>query len=167
MPHIKHPLYDPRSKAQLVPGTEVRQIPVDEDWLIRKHREALTDFEDLEAEEMEFMKEWNGFILRKHISSQQYLPRAFLGFVKEKASWIVAKPSRADEFSRHVAMLLARGVIGESVIVEATQRLNEARSQPSKPEEPKEEKSTSGGCAECGKPVGIASMLICGHKVRL
>ncbi|KAK5660857.1 hypothetical protein OQA88_12228 [Cercophora sp. LCS_1] len=164
VPNIKQPLYDPRSKAQLVPGTEVRQLPIDEDWLIRKHREALTDFEDLEAEEMEFMKEWNGYILRKHISSQQYLPRAFLSFVKEKASWIVAKPSRADEFSRHVGMLLARRVLEESVIVEATQRLNEARAFPRPVEEPKEIKSSAGGCTDCGKPVGIADMLICGNK---
>jgi len=127
VPNIKQPLYDPLTKVQLEPGTELRQNPVDDAWLLLKHRDSLQDFLDVEPAEKEYMMEWDSFILKKHISSQQYLPRAFLGFVKEKASWIVSKQSRAEEFSKHVSMLLARRAIGDDVIHETTIKINEAR----------------------------------------
>ncbi|KAK3683706.1 hypothetical protein B0T22DRAFT_257500 [Podospora appendiculata] len=165
VPNIKQPLFDPLSKVQLVPGTEVRQHPVDDGWLLDKHRDNLQDFLDVTPAEKEYMKEWDAFILKKHLSSEQYLPRELLKFVKEKAPWIVARRSRAEEFSKHISMLLARQVVSDANIVEVTQRLNEARAL----KLPEEEKLAptprrAGGCTACGEPVPVPSMLICANK---
>lgn len=152
---------------RLTPGDEIRQLPVDDTWLLRKHRELLGDFTDMDAKEMDYMVEWDAYILPKHLSSPQYLPRAFLGFVKEKASWIVAKRSRAEEFSKHASILLARRVVSEVEIGEATQRLNEARLQlPAEvPEQPRLKLKSASGCVACGDPVPISTMLVCSNKV--
>ncbi|KAK4455608.1 hypothetical protein QBC34DRAFT_71115 [Podospora aff. communis PSN243] len=166
VPNIKQPLFDPRSKVRLVPGTEVRQLPVDDSWLLRKHRDNLGDFLDVDPHEKEYMQEWDTYILPKHISSPQYLPRAFVGFVKEKAAWIVATRSRAHEFSKHAATLLAMRTISEKEIGEATQRINEARAQapPEGAEEPKPKPKSASGCVACGEPVPVSTMLICSNK---
>ncbi|KAK0626161.1 hypothetical protein B0T14DRAFT_94984 [Immersiella caudata] len=166
VPNTKQPLYDPRSKVRLVPGTEVRQLPVDDAWLLRKHRDNLGDFTDVDPPEKEYMQEWDTFILPKHISSPQYLPRAFLGFVREKAAWIVAKRSRAEEFSTHSALLLAMRKISEDEILEATQRINEARSQAPQEvvEAPKPKAKSASGCVACGEPVPVSRMLVCAKK---
>jgi hypothetical protein len=141
---------------------------VDDSWLLLKHRDNLQDFIDLNPEEKEYLQEWDAFILRKHISSEQYLPRNFLRFVREKASWIVAKQSRAEEFSKHVATLLARRVLPDSAISEATQILNDARSRQAEavPAQPPKKKVTGGCCTACGEPVPVSAMLVCTNKVR-
>ena len=170
VPNIKQPLFDPLSKAQLVPGTEIRQLPVDDEWLILKHRDTLQDFTDVEESEKDYMKEWDAFILQRHLSSEAYLGRAFLAFVKEKANWIIARQTRAEEFSKHVAVLLARQAIDDMTLQDATTRLNEARTakatavpEPPKPEPPKQRDPSD--CAVCGQLVAVSAMLICGNKV--
>lgn len=169
VPKTKQPLFDPLSKVQLVPGTPVPQRPIDDAWLLLKHRDNLQDFIDLNPEEKEYLQEWDAFILKKHISSEQYLPRHFLSFVREKAAWIVGKQSRAEEFSKHVATLLARRVLPDSAIFEATQMLNDARARRKAGEEdpPQSEKrKVSGGCCNaCGEPVPVPAMLVCANKV--
>jgi hypothetical protein len=173
VPKTKQPLFDPLSKVQLQPGVPVPQHPIDDSWLLLKHRDNLQDFIDLNAEEKEYLQEWDAFILRKHISSEQHLPRNFLRFVREKASWIVAKQSRADEFSKHVSILLARGVLPDPVIFEATRLLNEARSRQATygadegPAQPPRNRAAGGCCTACGEPVPVSEMLICGNKVIL
>ncbi|KAK3304444.1 uncharacterized protein B0T15DRAFT_241837 [Chaetomium strumarium] len=170
VPKTKQPLFDPLSKVQLPPGVPVPQHPIDDSWLLLKHRDNLQDFIDLNAEEKEYLQEWDAFILRKHISSEQHLPRNFLRFVREKASWIVAKQSRADEFSKHVSILLARGVLPDTAIFEATRLLNDARSRQAEygadegPVQPPRNKATGGCCTACGEPVPASEMLICGNK---
>ncbi|SPQ27450.1 b480a7fe-3759-45c4-bb03-1b0c72cb2fef [Thermothielavioides terrestris] len=174
VPRTKQPLFDPLSKVQLQPGTPVPQHAIDDSWLLLKHRDNLQDFIDLEAQEKEYMQEWDAFILRKHISSTQYLPRNFLRFVREKASWIVAKQSRAVEFSYHVATLLARRVLPDAAIFEATQILNDARSrlaaadgqteQQEPAQQPTRNKASGGCCAACGEPVPAAALLRCANK---
>jgi hypothetical protein len=176
VPKTNQPLFDPLSKVQLQPGTPVPQHAIDDSWLLLKHRDNLQDFIDLEAQEKEYMQEWDAFILRKHISSTQYLPRNFLRFVREKASWIVAKQSRAVEFSYHVATLLARRVLPDAAIFEATQILNDARSrlaaadgqteqQEPAQQQPPRNKASGGCCAACGEPVPAAALLRCANKV--
>ncbi|KAK3343909.1 hypothetical protein B0T25DRAFT_311305 [Lasiosphaeria hispida] len=166
VPNIKQPLFDPLSKVQLIPGAEVRQYPVEDAWLLRKHRDNLQDFLDVEPSEKEYMQEWDAYVLKKHISSDHFLPRAFLGFVKQKASWIVATRSRSEEFSKHVSMLLARRAINEAVIIEVTQKINDARLEGSKeavtptPSRPK----SAADCTACGKPVPVPAMLVCANK---
>nr|5BJS_B Chain B, Histone-lysine N-methyltransferase EZH2, Polycomb protein SUZ12 [Thermochaetoides thermophila]5KJH_B Chain B, Crystal structure of an active polycomb repressive complex 2 in the stimulated state [Thermochaetoides thermophila DSM 1495]5KJI_B Chain B, Crystal structure of an active polycomb repressive complex 2 in the basal state [Thermochaetoides thermophila DSM 1495]5M5G_B Chain B, Crystal structure of the Chaetomium Thermophilum polycomb repressive complex 2 (PRC2) [Thermochaetoides len=127
VPKTTQPLFDPLSKVQLLPGQPLPQHPIDDSWLLLKHRDNLQDFIDLRPEEKEFLQEWDAFILRRHISSEQYLPRYFLRFVREKADWLVSKRSRGEEFSKLVATLLARRVLPERVVIEATQVLNDAR----------------------------------------
>jgi len=169
VPNIKQPLFDPRSKVQLAPGTEIRQQPIDDTWLLRKHRDNLADFLDVNPQEKEYMQEWDSFLLKKHISSQHFLPRAFLGFVKEKAPWIVAKKRRCEEFGKHCSLLLARCAINEANIVEATQRLNEARGMRTEeaPQQQKPQGKSASGCVICGEPVPVPVMLLCSNKVCL
>ncbi|KAK4239246.1 hypothetical protein C8A03DRAFT_14322 [Achaetomium macrosporum] len=170
VPKTKQPLFDPLSKVQLQPGVPVPQHPIDDSWLLLKHRDNLQDFIDLNSEEKEYLQEWDAFILRKHISSEQYLPRNFLRFVREKASWIVTKQSRADEFSKHVSILLARRVLPDTAIFEATKLLNDARSRQAahgadeEPAQPPRNKATGGCCTACGEPVPAPEMLICADK---
>ena len=115
------------------------------------------------------MQEWDAFILRKHLSSEQHLPRYFIRFVREKASWLVAKRSRAEEFSKHVSTLLARRVLPDSAIAEATQLLNDARSRQTEeePAQPPKKRTSGGCCTVCGEPVPPPAMLICANKVCL
>ncbi|KAK0740674.1 hypothetical protein B0T18DRAFT_440247 [Schizothecium vesticola] len=174
VPNIKQALYDSRSKVQLIPGTELRQRggdAIDDAWLLRKHKDNLADFTDVEPAEKEYMQEWDAYVLHKHLSSPQYLPRAFTGFVRDRAGWIVANKSRADEFSKHVAMLLARRVIPDAAVVEATHRILEARAAlreapppPVEEEGAKVKPKSKAGCGVCGQPVPVSGMLICVNK---
>ncbi|KAK3903367.1 hypothetical protein C8A05DRAFT_14664 [Staphylotrichum tortipilum] len=178
VPKTKQPLFDTLSKVQLQPGTPVPQHPIDDAWLLLKHRDNLQDFIDLNADEKEYFQEWDTFVLRQHISSEQYLPRHFLRFVRESAAWIVERPGRAAEFSKHVATLLARRVLPDAVIFEATQLLNDARSQGAGPVEGDREegepmagvvgaarsKASGGCCAQCGGAVPVPAMLVCVNK---
>ncbi|KAL2116915.1 hypothetical protein VTJ04DRAFT_9083 [Mycothermus thermophilus] len=173
VPKTKQPLFDPLSKVQLIPGTPVPQHEVDDSWLLLKHRDNLQDFIDLDPAEKEYLQEWDAFILRKHLSSEQYLPRYFLQFVRDKAAWLVARRSRADEFSKHVAILLARRVLPDSAVLEATQLLNDARARRAAAglkegeeadDRPPRTKTTGGCCTKCGEPVPVPSMVVCANK---
>lgn len=170
VPKTKQPLFDPLSKVQLVPGNPIPQHPLDDSWLLLKHRDNLQDFIDLNADEKEYLQEWDAFILRKHVSSEPYLPRNFLRFVREKAAWIVARRSRAEEFTKHASTLLARRVLPDAAIFEATQILNDARGRQAEGDEPaqptpKKKKPSGGCCTVCGEPVPVPAMLVCANKV--
>lgn len=166
VPAIKQPLFDPLSKATLAPGTEVRQVPVDDEWLILKHRDTLQDFTDLDNNEKEFMTTWDSFILKKHISSEAYLPRELVRFTKQRAHWIIESRARADEFTKHVALLLARRVINEATIEELTTIINDARAAnaPEEPEAPPMRRDP-GICAVCNELVPLSALIICSNKV--
>ncbi|KAK0703176.1 hypothetical protein B0T26DRAFT_756743 [Lasiosphaeria miniovina] len=168
VPNIKQALFDPISRAQLVPGAEYRPRPVDDSWLLLKRADSLRDFTDVSPEEKDYMPEWDSFIMRNnHISSEQYLPRVFVGFVKEKADWLVSKRSRMDEFSKHASMLLIRGAIDEASILEATESINEARTKDSGEAPkvlPRHPGTGTSGCNACGKPVPVSAMLTCSNK---
>lgn len=88
----------------------------------------------------------------------------------------MARRTRADEFSKHVATLLARRVLPDAVILEATQLLNDARARRVGDEEaegeeeetgekPVRNRASGGCCAECGRPVPVPVMLVCANKV--
>lgn len=167
VPAIKQPLFDPLSKATLAPGTEVRQVPVDDEWLILKHRDTLQDFTDLDNNEKEFMTAWDAFILKKHISSEAYLPRELVRFTRKRAQWIIESRARAVEFTKHVTLLLARRVINESTIEEVTSIINDARTA-SAPEAPEVSpaRRDPGSCAVCQELVPLSALIICSNKVR-
>lgn len=171
MPHTQQPLFDPLSKAKLVPGTEVRRTFPDDAWLIQKHRDIVQDFCDVDASEKEYIKEWDAFIQKKHIVSEAFIGRAVVEFVTEKASWLLESTSRTLEFGKHLTVLIARGV-GEDTIKSVQAKLSEARIQklstqapavgPPKDLPTRDPK----GCAVCGKIVRGPSLLLCANEVR-
>jgi hypothetical protein len=96
-----------------------------------------------------------------------------LRFVRERAGWLTAKQSRAEEFSKHVATLLARRVLPDKVVFEAVQVLNEARARRARGEVGEGEdmerhvrgRATGGCCVRCGLPVPVVAMVVCANKV--
>lgn len=170
MPYTQQPLFDPLSKAKLVPGTEVRRTFPDDAWLIQKHRDIVQDFCDVDASEKEYIKEWDAFIQKKHIVSEAFIGRAVVEFVTEKASWLLESPSRTLEFGKHLTVLIARGV-GEETIKLVQAKLGEARIQKLSGQTPAKEPSKDlpkrdpKGCAVCGKIVRGPSFLLCMNEV--
>lgn len=172
MPSTKQPLFDPLSKAILQPGTEIHQPVADDTWLIQKHRDTVQDFFDVDEAEKEYIKEWDAYLIKKQINSDAYLPRAFLAFVKEKATWLVASQARVEEFGKHLSVLVARGSLDEQTINDAIARIAEVRTQKVPKAPPKESSKTtqyrsSKGCTICGRPVRGPTLLLCDNKVRL
>ena len=154
------------SKAPLAPGSEIRPYVADDSWLIQKHRETLLDYVDVDVEEKEYITAWDAYILKEHISSGQFLPRAFLSFVREKAAWLLAKPCRAEEFAKHILVLYTRSTLDESTMNAALRILDEVRENPpAKNLEGPPERNHSNGCAVCGKLVAGPSTLICSELV--
>lgn len=172
VPETKQPLFDSLSKAKLVPGTEVRQSVADDTWLIQKHRDIVQDFIDVDAAEKDYIKQWDAFIHKRHITSDAFISRAVLEFVNEKMQWLLSSQSRIQEFGKHLTVLIARGLDDETVR-QVQSRIQEARSQ--KPPEaehvslqqsPKEaQHRSSKGCAVCGRNVRGPQLLICSSEV--
>ncbi|UKZ82188.1 hypothetical protein TrVFT333_009972 [Trichoderma virens FT-333] len=127
VPNIKQPLFDPISRARLIPGQEVPKRPLDNTWLIQKHRESTSDFSDVTPAEKEYIWEWDGYILRQSLTSVAYFPRAWLGFVREKASWLAAADQRVLEFGKHASLLRVRDMLDDGIIQEALTYINNAR----------------------------------------
>ena len=186
VPNIPQPLFHPISKAKLQPGQEVPETVPDDTWLIQKHQESIGEFTDVDATEKEYIWEWDGFILRKSITSAAYFPRAFLDFVEEKAAWLVAENHRMIEFGKHCSVLLARDLLGDDTMKLAFEHINAARSEsatglngPSNssdsshggdgasrqsPRSTQIRKSSS-GCNVCQLPVLGPTLLLCSNKV--
>jgi hypothetical protein len=170
VPNTRQPLFNPLSKVPLQPGTEVRPTVVDDAWLIQKHRDTLQDFVDVDPEEKEYMMEWDSFVFKRRLSSDQYLPRELLAFVRDKGSWLAAKKARMLEFGKHLSVLIARGALDDSVINDILNRVSEARAQkqPEQLPQPAKEEcfKSSGGCAACGLSVLGPTLLVCSNTVR-
>ncbi|KUI59928.1 Polycomb protein suz12-B [Cytospora mali] len=180
VPETKQPLFHPLSKARLEPGTEVRQPAVDDTWLIQKHRDIVQDFIDVDAEEKDYIKEWDAFIQKRHISSDAYISRAVVDFVNEKLHWLLESKSRTTEFGKHLTVLIARG-LDDDTVRQIQSRLQEARTQ--KPQEKEKEKEkekeppaespkeaqyrSSRGCAVCGRFVRGPQLLLCANEVNM
>ncbi|KEY64448.1 hypothetical protein S7711_05266 [Stachybotrys chartarum IBT 7711] len=186
VPDANQPLFHPISKARLVPGEKVPQIAPDNTWLIQKHRESIDEFSDVTPAEKEFVKEWDGFILKQSITSPAFFPRAWLAFVQEKASWLVSADRRMTEFGKHFSVLLVRNVLDDKVIAEAFSSINEARAnketrsgQPgadavaadadrdflqSQSPRSSQIRKSKGGCGVCHLPVMGPRLLICSNK---
>lgn len=190
VPPISQPVFDPISRVKLVAGQEVPRYEYapDNTWLIQKHREAIGDFSDVTPPEKEYIWEWDGYILCQNITSAVYLPRAWLEFVRQKASWLVAANSRMLEFGKHTSVLLARDVLDEDSVEKALSHINEARAKsivkletngldgvisgsgvtktPTK-QSPKNHQIRKGsnGCGVCQLPVLGPRMLLCSNKV--
>ncbi|TLS23721.1 uncharacterized protein PpBr36_06296, partial [Pyricularia pennisetigena] len=173
VPRIKQRLFHPLSKALLEPGQPVPVVEPDTDWLIQKHRDHLQDFVDIEDGEKEYMMEWDAFAFKEQLSSNAYIVRGLLAFVRAKAPWLLAKNTRMLEFGKHMATLRARGSIKSGTIEEALKIVADARRKglaapliaASGASEPKSSLQRSkGACVICRKPALGPSLLICSNK---
>ncbi|KAJ2964539.1 hypothetical protein NQ176_g10781 [Zarea fungicola] len=181
VPNISQPLYHPISKAELKPGDLVPRPVHDATWRIQKHRESIADFSDVTAAEKDFIWAWDEYILREGITSSIYLPRSWLGFVKAKAEWLVAKDERMREFGKHASVLMAREVLTDEAITQALDVINQTRSRRtmdvanaiSPPEaetvvttpKPTDIRKGRNGCTICQLPVRGPRLLVCANKV--
>lgn len=174
MPETIQSLFDPLSKAKLVPGTEIRHPGADDSWLIQKHRDIVQDFCDVDAAEKEYIKEWDAFIQRKRVVSEAFIGRAVVEFVNDKINWLLESSSRTREFGKHLTILIARG-LDEDTVKMVQGRLQDARharpklaasEQPPTTDSSREaEKRNSRGCAVCGRLVRGPGLLICANEV--
>ena len=188
IPQTGQRMYHPVSKALLQPGQEVPQRAVDNAWLLQKHHESIGDFSDVTPAEKEYIWEWDSFILQQNLSTTAYFPRAWLSFIREKASWLVAEESRMLELGKHTSVLLARDVLNDEVVDDAFKCINEAREKPrlkieehqalengvngvndeSRKSSPRASqiRKSPGGCTVCHLPVLGPRLLVCSNKVR-
>ncbi|KAF4587604.1 Zinc finger domain-containing protein, PHD-finger [Ophiocordyceps camponoti-floridani] len=182
VPDIPQPLYHPISRARLNPGDEVPETEPDNTWLIQRHRESIAEFSDVTPAEKEYIWEWDGYILGKNLTSLAYFPREWLGFVREKATWLVSEKRRMLEFGKHSSALLARNLLNDTMMEDAFAMIDKARAAlkqqarqdevdeqqqpaagvPSPRQSPKVRKSAS-GCVVCQLPVLGPTMLICSN----
>lgn len=169
-------LFDSLSKARLKPGDELRPAKADDHWLIRRHREVVQDYTDVSPSEQEYIIEWDAFIFMRTLSSEAYIGEAFIVFAKEKGPWLVKKPARIEEFGKHMAALIATGVMSDDVIKEALEYIDAARVKAA--EDPAQDPDSTPalspkqamyrsvvGCVVCKLPVLGPSLLICSNKV--
>jgi hypothetical protein len=176
VPSTKQPVYEPVSKSLLVPGTEVRKPTADSAWLVQKHRDIIADFFDVDPAEKEFIQEWDAFVINERITSDIFLPRAWVGFVKEKAAWLVSSPERMIEFGKHLSYLVTRNALDTKSVSEALLHISNARDLritgrdqliPSPKQSPKagQCRKSSNGCQICGLSVLGPRLLMCSNKV--
>ncbi|OLN95338.1 hypothetical protein CCHL11_04691 [Colletotrichum chlorophyti] len=169
-------LYDPITRATLQPGTEYKKPAPSDQWLIQWHRDALADFSDVPPAEMEYMQEWDKYMLTQRISSNIYFPRAWLNFVKLKGDWLLSSPSRMVEFGKHLTYLLARSSLDHDTVEEALEHIAACRKELNKRNddhplpEPKQSpqgphvRKSAGGCQLCGLSVLGPRMLLCANE---
>ncbi|KAL6852224.1 hypothetical protein J3F83DRAFT_756630 [Trichoderma novae-zelandiae] len=182
VPNIKEPLFDPISRGRLIPGQEVPRRILDSTWLIQKHRESTSDFSDVTPAEKEYIWEWDGYILRQSLTSAAYFPRAWLGFAREKAAWLVAADQRVLEFGKHASLLRVRDMLDDKTIQEAFSHINDARMRlqlvtgseggnaqteeldPKQSPRATQIRKGANGCTVCQLPVLGPRLLVCANK---
>ncbi|KAI0393550.1 hypothetical protein F5Y17DRAFT_466822 [Xylariaceae sp. FL0594] len=171
VPYIKQPLYDRLSKSLLEPGSLVDAPPVDDTWLVQKHRDIIRDFTDVHQYEKEYIAEWDAFVNRECVTSEPHLQDAYIRFVREKADWLASSQNRITEWAKHLSYLKARNALTEATILQALSVIRQAKSQVhlQQAESPRATPATSppcrksaAGCPECGEPVR-AACLICSN----
>ncbi|WZH48075.1 hypothetical protein QYS62_009239 [Fusarium acuminatum] len=184
IPDSIQPLFDPISKARLKPGEELPKSVVDSSWLIQKHREDIGEFSDVSAEEKEYIRRWDAFILQESVTAGAYLRRAWLKFVKENALWLVSASHRMNEYSKHLCVLMVRDILDDQSIENAGKLIDEARAElksgggneqtsstesgdASLKQSPRASQIVKGtnGCTVCQLPVLGPSLLVCSNKV--
>ncbi|KAI1129823.1 hypothetical protein F5Y10DRAFT_237340 [Nemania abortiva] len=171
IPNIKQPLYDRLSKSRLEPGSLVDPPPVDDTWLVQKHRDIIRDYSDVHQDEKEYIFEWDAFVNRDCVTSSPHLQDVYIRFVQDKASWITASQNRMTEWAKHLSYLKSRNALADETIAEAIVIMRRSRSQ-RRPEQAEATKAPSprsacrkskAGCPVCGQPVRGAASLICSN----
>lgn len=117
VPKTDKPLYDTVTKRLLVAGEVLANSDdeTDESWLHQQRRDGIDDFTDIPPEEKEYINRFNPFSFEEHLTSMQHLPEAMVRFVETNKSWIAAKVSRRQEFSKHMENFILKGYVDESV----------------------------------------------------
>ncbi|KAI0469268.1 hypothetical protein F4859DRAFT_487586 [Xylaria cf. heliscus] len=171
IPHIKQPLYDRLSKAPLEPGSSIDPPPVDDSWLVQKHRDIIRDYSDVLPDEKEYILEWDAFVNKECVTSAPHLQDVYIKFIRDKASWLAASQNRMAEWAKHLSYLKFRNALTEDTITEALTILRQSKSQ-RRPEQPETTKVPSprvayrksvAGCPVCGQPVRGTASLICSN----
>ncbi|TGJ87245.1 hypothetical protein E0Z10_g1553 [Xylaria hypoxylon] len=172
VPHIKQPLYDRLSKSLLEPGSLVDPPPVDDTWLVQKHRDIIRDYSDVHQDEKEYIFEWDAFVNKDCVTSEPQLQDVYLRFIQDKASWIAASQNRITEWAKHLSYLKSRNALTEKTIAEAFTVMRRSRSQ-RRPEQPDVIKVPSprsayrksvAGCPVCSQPVRGPAFVICSNS---
>ncbi|KAF4120953.1 PHD protein [Geosmithia morbida] len=189
IPPTRNIFYHPVSKQELKVGDEVPKPVVEKQWFHHKHHHNLDDVVDVTAAELEYIKEFDDVMREQDISAQLYFPRAWLRFVKEKASWLIEANYRMQELGMHESYLVATGLINIDHIQEAAGYIGQARARrdimgtTSKVDGGQENKNgtsrrspepadkmipvgkSASGCSVCGLPVlNGPRTLICSNK---
>jgi len=129
VPKTAKPLYDTISKRTLEPGEEVpsSEDEKNEGWLHQKHRDIILDFDDVTADEKDYILKWNPFVMSTHLTTETYIPTTILTFVEANLQWFVERPSRRKMLSRQCEMFLLRGVLTQECFTQAIDLLREAQ----------------------------------------
>ncbi|KAI3323906.1 hypothetical protein HD806DRAFT_77547 [Xylariaceae sp. AK1471] len=171
IPHVKQPLYDRLSKSLLEPGSLVDPPPVDDTWLVQKHRDIIRDYSDVHQDEKEYIFEWDAFVNRDCVTSEPHLQDVYIRFVQDKASWITTSQNRITEWAKHLSYLKSRNALTDATINEALAVMRHSRNQSrpeqievTKPPSPKPAyRKSVAGCRVCGQPVRGPASLICSN----
>ncbi|KAI1281542.1 hypothetical protein F5Y07DRAFT_353022 [Xylaria sp. FL0933] len=172
IPHIKQPLYDRLSKSLLEPGSLVDPPPVDDAWLVQKHRDIIRDYSDVHQDEKEYIFEWDACVNKDCVTSEPQLQEVYIKFLQDKGSWIAASQSRVTEWAKHLSYLKSRSALTEETIAEAVTIMRQSKSQ-RQPEQPDASKAPSpksayrksvAGCPVCGQPVRGPAFVICSNS---
>ncbi|KAI0025240.1 hypothetical protein F4780DRAFT_421503 [Xylariomycetidae sp. FL0641] len=170
VPRIEQPIYDRLSKSVLEPGSLVDPPPVDDTWLVQKHRDIIRDYSDVHQDEKEYIFEWDAFAGRECITSDPHLRDVYIRFVQSKASWLAASQSRMTEWAKHLNYLKARNALTEATVSKALDIMRHAKPE-RRPEQedttktsPRSEyRKSASGCGVCGQPVRGRAILDCSN----
>lgn len=172
IPDNKQPMYDRLSKVVLEPLSVVDEPPVNNSWLLQKHRDIISDYTDVSPNEKEYITRWDAHVLTHRATLSPHFNDIFLDFIEENASWLVASQHRMDEAGKHLGYLNARDALDRGTVDQTLQILKMARSQHR--QAPSDEDITStiagtrfskSGCRVCGQPTPGPRELICSNWV--
>jgi len=129
VPKTAKPLYDTISKRTLEPGEEVpsSEDEKNEGWLHQKHRDIILDFDDVTADEKDYILKWNPFVMNTHLTTETYIPTTILAFIDANLKWFVERPSRREMLSRQCETFLLRGILTQECFTEAMDLLRNAQ----------------------------------------
>ncbi|KAK9424547.1 putative Polycomb protein VEFS-Box domain-containing protein [Seiridium unicorne] len=170
IPDTKQPVYDRLSKAVLKPNSVVDEPPLNNSWLLQKHRDIIKDYTDVHADEKEYISEWDIYSLTRRATPSPHLNEIYLEFIEDKALWLASSQNRMNEAMKHLAYLNAREALEKSTISKALDILKTARSQirrmPAQAQNMSQNSETyasKSGCAICGQPAARPNELICAN----
>lgn len=128
VPNTVKPLYHTITKRLLQPGEDLPSSDdeKDESWFHQKHRDMINDFEDVDADEKEYLNKWNPFAMDVQHTTDVFLPSTILNFVETNKAWFGMSPNRRQKFMTHMAVLVLRGVVKEKFVSKCVKIIRDA-----------------------------------------